>query len=887
MDKQLSDLMGQGATILTPTQRLSRHLRFQYANQQIKNGKQAWQTPDCLPWTAWCKRSFEQVVLFSDEHSILLNDLQQQWIWQQIISGSKYKEQLLQTTATAKQAMQAYKLAKEWCIPVFPKDVYQTRDANAFKNWVDSYEQKKEKNHWLDDASVADFISKNCSSLKIPADKIIFYDFDLLTAQQINLIESLKLISVSVIELETSNRNKQVYVCPETDQRSEIKAAALWAREKLENDPEATIGIVSPGLAAIRDKVDYGFSNVLSPEKIIKPDGSDKRCHSISLGKSLSDYPLVKTATNLLSLGKRKVSINILSHLLHSPFIKGAKRESAQRAKFDAVLRKAGEQQLSLTTLYRIADERCESHEYCEEFIQLIKTFEISLLSHAKQNSLRQWAIIFSEWLNEFGWPGERSLTSSEHQTYKEWQDALNQLGSLDSLSKPVSLNVALFQLTRLVSEINFQPETPETAIQISGITGAPGMQFDYLWVMNMQDESWPAIKQANAFIPVSCQRQFNVPAASIDIQLEQAKHITNKLVASAKEVVFSYARQEGDRLCRPSPLIKQWLKNNLFIDKDIPDPQSVIRASSKLESFLDVNAPLIKPGQLAAGGSALFKDQAACPFKAFARHRLNAESLKHTDIGLSAIERGNLAHRSLQYLWQRLKTSENLHYRSKAEIEKLIQSVVQEAIRQQALHQPETFTDRFTELERLRLIRLLNEWLNIEKYRSEFKVIATEEWQTILFQDIELHLRVDRIDELADGRCVIIDYKTGAVSKNDWESENPNDPQLPLYAVTSQKEIAAIAFASLKRGKLGFIGQADGDDILPAIKQDINLLWQERLTQWEQVLIQLANDFRQGKAIVEPTYIACRQCDLHSLCRIYERIENPDEIGEEAVTYE
>ena len=173
---------------------------------------------------------------------------------------------------------------------------------------------------------------------------------------------------------------------------------------------------------------------------------------------------------------------------------------------------------------------------------------------------------------------------------------------------------------------------------------------------------------------------------------------------------------------------------------------------------------------------------------------------------------------------------------------------------------------------------------MSVERNRSEFKVIATEEWQTILFQDIELHLRVDRIDELADGRCVIIDYKTGAVSKNDWESDNPNDPQLPLYAVTSEKEIAAIAFGSLKRGKPGFFGQADGDAILPGIKQDMDLPWQQRLLQWEQVLIQLANAFRQGKAIVEPTYIACRQCDLHALCRIYERIESPDEISEAEV---
>lgn len=883
MDSKLSQLISEAAVIITPTQRLSRHIRYQFATDQLAQGNQVWQTPDCLPWTAWCKRSFELLSFRTKHSAILLNSLQQQWLWQDIIRQSKYKDQLLQITATAKQAAQAYQLAKEWSVPIFPEDVYLSEDAYAFKTWVEVYEKQKKQNNWLDDAGLAEYISENSHELKSILNKIVFYDFDQLTTQQINLKQALIKMGIDVEVINATNQNKSVSISSQKNNQAEIIAAARWAKKQLEQNQNATIGVIAPNLSTIRDKVEHGFASVLIPQKYVSPEVQQKP-YSISLGKALSSYPLIHAALNLLSLGKRKVSINTLSTLLHSPFIAGAE-EAATRAKFDAALRRIGEQQSSLKTLYWVSENKCKEYEQPEQFIQLIKTFEILFLSHSKSQTLRQWTTTFSEWLSGFGWPGERSLNSDEHQLMTAWQTALTQLASLDGISKPVNFSMALFQLNRILTETRFQPETPETPIQISGMTGAAGMQFDYLWIMGMQDDQWPATIPVNAFIPINLQRQFNIPTSSAELQLGLAKGVTDKLINSAKEVVLSYASQEGDRLCRPSPLI-QHINNEYQIDEQFEDYKKLIFDSSESESFVDITAPAIPAGQTANGGSSLFKDQSACPFKAFARHRLHAETLQQADIGLSAAERGNLVHRAMQYLWQRLKSLDNLNYKTESELDKLIHSVVSEAIKLQISQQPETFADRFTELEQKRLEQLLKQWLVIEKDRSEFNVIETEEWKTILFEDIELHLRVDRVDELADGRCVIIDYKTGTVSKNDWETENPNDPQLPLYAVTNEQQVAAIAFASLKRGKLGFVGQAESEDILPAVKQDMELEWQEKLAYWREVLIKLANDFRNGIATVEPTATACRYCELHSLCRIHERIESiDDESVEEGLT--
>ena len=75
-------------------------------------------------------------------------------------------------------------------------------------------------------------------------------------------------------------------------------------------------------------------------------------------------------------------------------------------------------------------------------------------------------------------------------------------------------------------------------------------------------------------------------------------------------------------------------------------------------------------------------------------------------------------------------------------------------------------------------------------------------------------------VDVLEDGRRVIIDYKSGKANVNAWATDRPDEPQMPLYAVTHPEAVAAVAFARLKRGTdFGFAGLAEFEDILPGTK--------------------------------------------------------------------
>ncbi len=89
-----------------------------------------------------------------------------------------------------------------------------------------------------------------------------------------------------------------------------------------------------------------------------------------------------------------------------------------------------------------------------------------------------------------------------------------------------------------------------------------------------------------------------------------------------------------------------------------------------------------------------------------------------------------------------------------------------------------------FLSIERERSINLINDWLNIEKIRPPFTLVAQETQLSIDLSGLKLQLKIDRIDRLNDGSIMLIDYKTGLTHLKSWFGDRPQQPQLPLYAV-------------------------------------------------------------------------------------------------------
>ena len=880
----------KGHTLVTASNRLARYLAQQYAEYQLKNGVTGWETPKILPWQSWLKEYWDEQQFARYDGFKLLSNHQQRCLWQQVIQSSTSAMQILQVNSVVPLVIRSYELCKSWCLSIFPDGYYLNEDVDVFKSWALEYDQQLKNRHWIDYVNLPDYFCQHSVPDYFQYGSVSFYGFDEYTPQQQKLINHLADNSCIVEDIKPESSNQSVRYFAFNDGNDEIHSALKWARQKIMEQPNATIGIVVPDLKSRRQAIVSACDEVLDPGSLVRFHDLIRKPYVISTGRNLSEYPLIHTALQIIALGRRKHSLNQLGSLIRSPYVKDGESERVARAKFDAVLRRIRQYEWSIKTIYRIADQRIDEKQRADGFIDLLKEFELGFLSCPRNQAPSKWVKSFDEWLKRFGWPGERSLDSSEFQLLAKWKEALSEMALLDSVLSVCTYQSALSHLARILDEISFQPETVEAPVQILGISGAAAMQFDYLWVLGAHDQVLPGLVQPDPFVPLSLQRSYAMPHSTAEIQFSRAQKLADNLVQSTAEVIVSYPRLEGDHECRPSPIFKSYLADKSdLVTGDHADYLYIIHSSLNIETYKDFIAPAIPDSETARGGSGIFRDQAACPFRSFARYRLYAEGLAENDIGLAPVERGLILHRAMHCLWRKIKTSDYLHARAGPEIDKLIQAVVAETLQQQSLKQPETFTQRFTELEIRRLVNLIHDWLLVESRRIPFKVMETEGNHKVVINDLECSIRIDRIDELADGRQVILDYKIGKVTPADWEGDRPEDLQLPLYAISSGQKTVAIAYARIKRGEAGFTGLAVTDDILPDVKSAVDhntgvSTWPDMIRNWEKVLAQLASDFREGRAEVDPKNSqTCRYCDLHSLCRIHELASiEPEQIDEE-----
>lgn len=889
---RLAEGLAGGVTVITPNRRLTQALSREFEATQAAQGRSAWESADILPYPAFVERCFEDA-LYSDIASglpILLTPAQEHALWEDIIRRSDAGEALLAIPETAVLAADAWKTAHAWRLVDSLRSGQLNEDAIAFRDWCAAYSLRCERERHADTALLPDLVAAHLNGKEMRKPKLLaVYGFDIVTPQQRALFDALQAAGTEVFISAQERREASVLRLACADARDEIQQAAVWARARLAAAPEARIGIVVPGLGKQRKALIRTFRTVMAPASMLPGASGAPRANddplpfNVSLGAALTDYPLVQAACLILELAGREIEFGRASLLLRSPFIAAGESEAAGRARLDLELRRRAEPAITLERLLETIDAAGACSPELAQCLRKLAAFRKFDLFAARAPSA--WAKAVTDALKLMGFPDKgRSLDSAEYQTLKKWHEVIAGFAMLDRVNAKMGYAEAVGRLQRLAAETLFQPEAPHAPVQILGVLESAGIEFEHLWVMGLTDEAWPIHPRPNPFLPLEAQRQARVPEASIEATLALDAAITRGWLAAAGEVVLSHPQAEGERKLLPSPLLRDLAQAELALPA-YPRHRDLIHAAANIESIEDAVAPpladtLVPPlaaGAALTGGTGVITDQSACPFRAFALHRLDAKSPAAPHAGLDPMERGILVHRVLASAWDRLKTKTRLDAIGAGELEALLARSADEAVTRVKRDRPATLAGRFAEVEKGRLVRLARAWLEMEREArgDDFTVAAVEDKRSLVIGPLTLRGKLDRVDELEDGRRIVIDYKSTAESPSAWLGERPDEPQLPLYLVATEPAAVAIAFGQVKAGDMKFAALAADETLLPVRKSLPDIGWDAQVAAWREVLTRLAKQFAAGEAAVQPKNprTTCRNCDLQPLCRIHERL--------------
>lgn len=877
--------------VVTPNHRLALVLQREFGERQASRGEVLWESADILPWSGFLERAGEDA-RYSDVAPLplVLSSTQSHALWENLLRTSPSGEALLAVADAARLVHEAWQLTRTWQLESRLRGAALNEDGKAFQEWAPRYERTLQRNGLMDAVELADHVLPLMTAGRIRRPQtLVACGFDSFTPQQAGFLSELQQAGSEILLAGPSMHAGRVLRMPCANAEQEIRCAAAWARTQLEAG-RGRIGVVVPDLAARRADVVRLFSAAMAPDYALPDTPPRVLPFNLSLGVPLADYPLVNTAMLLLELAGREIEFERASRALRSPFIAGAETERSGRSLLDAELRRHAEPVVTLERLHHLA---VRQDTVCPQLVRHLSAF-----AEFRKNRLfatqapSRWARAFSEALAVAGFPGERALDSVEYQTLKRWHDVVAGFAALDRVVPRMAYAEALSRLRRMAVETLFQPESPDVPIQILGVLETSGLTFDCLWVMGLGDEHWPPPQRPNPFLPLTVQRAAGLPQCSPANALAAARSITERWCAAADEVVLSHPLQEDDRELRPSALIARIAEAHPEITA-YPDFRGAIHAQRNIERIADDPSPPLTAGQIMGGGTGLLKDQAACPFRAVARHRLHADTPGVPHTGLNALERGNLVHNVLARVWAELRDSDALHAIGADALDVLLGHAAEAAMERIRRDRPTALSGRFADIEKWRLIGLARAWLDEDRKRDAFTVIAVEDKRGMAIGGLELHARLDRVDETADGRRIVIDYKTGNANAADMLGERPEEPQLPLYLLTAEPDAAAVTFARVRTGRMAYLGLARDGDLLPGIKAHAESKhaeqypeWPDLVAAWRKDLERIALQFADGVSVVDPKRYpqTCQFCDQQPFCRIRERLGEPvtDEGGGE-----
>jgi probable DNA repair protein len=867
-----------GGLVVTASDRAARALEFAFHRARRAEGFTAWPAPNILDWKSFAQAEWEKRTL---DGRLPLNHLQEQSLWAAIAGAERQMATVLEGPRhrLAALAMEAHELLCAYA-PRFLRENARggwQQDAAAFSGWLMAFDESCRAGNLISFARLPlelipllgntppGFPQSEAQAQRPP---LLLAGFDRILPVQRAFFDAWGDWRQAALDQPAS----QIHFYEAGDAQDELTACALWCNSQLAANPSARLLVVTQDATRCRGEIERAFLRHTGP--------AASPLFEFSLGVPLSQVALPESAHLLLRWLSGPLAEHELDWLLSTGHAASLQENSALQAHMRALRRRSLEQ--PYWTLAGFIGQP-PGQQLPAAWVARMSEAQRRLAEFARRpQSPLDWAGLVPQLLDTAAFAQARPLSSAEFQAVRRWQQALDACGSLGFDGRRVPWPEFLSALARTLDETLFAPESRDAPIQIAGPAESAGLTADAVWFLGADEDAWPPRGSTHPLLPPEVQREARMPHATPQLDWDLAHAITTRLIASAPEVHFSFAKQKEDAEGRPSRLIKQCAGMPQPLPPELAAPLSPPPQTEFFQDFSQIPYPHEK----VEGGAGVLTAQSQCPFKAFATARMAAQDWSPAEAGLTTAQRGQLLHAVLHAVWggppDGIRTHDDLLQKAKGR-EDFIAGHVRRILRDKLpAGLRERMPRRYLQLEELRLTRLVTEWLEYEAARIAFEVIETEAKRTIQIAGLTFDLRLDRIDRLNDSSLLVIDYKSGVASPKSWELPRPDDVQLPLYAgfaLDTEEEIGGLVFAKVRAGNLEFAGMV-GDakaTLLANLSQNSSLVKKkfsaELFIDWRDRIEQLAKDFLAGRAEVDPRDYpkTCERCGLQTLCRIQE----------------
>ncbi len=553
----LADLAASGRVLLTPNERLARHVRNVWDGYQVEQGEVAWQTLSAGSVEHWLLQRWHAAVAQGLLPArVVLTRGGTLELWRQVIvedSAGSGQLSLLRPDAAAEMANQARDTLLRWQISVTSpqtRQLFQLEDdCAAFYGWLQRFEQRLKKLLMATATDCIDaLLNADAARGEVP---LALYCVDELPPL---FSACLQAQSASIENLPEAANSARCVIQRYENPRAELVAIAHWAQTLHREHPGASVGVVLGDMVSDRYRLEY----LLRREFDYLGRDYASLPVNFSTGITLDRAPVVRDALQVLQLACGNSELNDVVALLQSRYLGTPEVCSVGMIEFIERLYAIGREEIPPTMLASTA-----RHIGAADSAFLALARSLTALSRycppTDRHTPSYWREQFCQLLEIWGWPGPEGPDSLEYQQLARWDQALDEFATYDEIVGSLSLVNAVALLQRCLAGQISQPQSGDFTIQVLGSLEAAGLEFDYLWVCGLQADQWPAPVRPSPFIPASLQRDRGMPHATPQREWSYSERLLGQYRRHSRVLIASYANHLDGMPARVSALLKDW----------------------------------------------------------------------------------------------------------------------------------------------------------------------------------------------------------------------------------------------------------------------------------------------------------------------------------------